>query len=465
MKTIRLFFMAALTLMLAACSTSDDELTAPQPQPAAEGIPFSATVSSSNSPVTRALTVSGTAIGASWAEGEEVAVIHGGIVDKMTVTSVDGGKATISGTLNGTPGDGDEVTVIYPYSSVDLTTGDVKADLLSSGVMDGTLESISTSCDVRKSTGVKLKIDGTTATFSAAATMKALYCIFKFTIQDLGGSNFTVNSMDVRDADGNLLSSAKLSSGASEIYMALDPTATTVFRFFPTKSGNVKGAGYARASASTLAAGAYYESPIKIARVDDYILKNGSFANGQTNTTPANVVARITYVGPDADTSYPNKYNGIAIALSNATVAEGMSGAIDHFVWCNQGSAKCLTKDLDGIENTKALVANTAHNHAAAKAAAAYSVDGFTPSAHGFSDWFLPSYTQYEKSAKYRSDPILNMEKKLGMNGKGCTYWTSTEVDEANAYILDGYPIMSPEDKTKDYDSSLKLAVRAAIAF
>ena len=155
MKKTKLFCMAVLALMMAACSNTENEIVPEQPAEP-EGIPFSATVSSGETSATRALTLSGSVVEAAWAVDEEVAIIHDGIIDKMSVVSVDGGTATISGTLTGTVADGDAVTVIYPYSAVDPATGDVAADLLSSGVLDGSLSSISTYCDVRKSTGVTL---------------------------------------------------------------------------------------------------------------------------------------------------------------------------------------------------------------------------------------------------------------------------------------------------------------------
>ena len=71
MKTTKLFFMAALALMTAACSNDDNDLTPQQPQKA-EGIPFSATISIDNGATTRALAESGTTISATWADGEQV---------------------------------------------------------------------------------------------------------------------------------------------------------------------------------------------------------------------------------------------------------------------------------------------------------------------------------------------------------------------------------------------------------
>ena len=455
MKTTKLFCMAALALMTAACSNTDNEIV-----PAAEGIPFSATVKSGETPTSRALTLSGSVIEASWAVGEKVAVIHGGIIDEMTVESVDGGTATITGELKGSVADGDAVTVIYPSSAVDPATGDVAAGLLSSDVMDGSLESISTSCDVRKATGVSLKVTGGIASFSSAAVMKALFCVIKLTIKDLGDNDYTVTKLEVCDESNNILATVNAPSATNVLYLSFNPGAATILKFFATKPNSLKGTAYTKVSATKLEP-KFYQTTLKFARINDYILKSGSFADGQTDTTPADVVARIAYIGREADAGHPDKYSGLAFARGNASVSEGLSGAIYSFVWCDKGTEKCLASDMDGIENTKALAAHATHNHAAAKAVTTYAVAGFTPSAYGFSDWFLASNDQVERCALYRESKITNLKKARGMSGDGYIYWTSSEQDEANSYKWDEYPMFSPVAKTTQY----KMAVRPCLAF
>ena len=118
--------MAALALTFAACSNDDN---AAQPAKAV-GIPFTATISIGESATTRTLAEDGTKLKASWAEGEKVALIHNGVNDEMTVSAVNDGNATITGTITGSPSDGDDVTVIYPSTAADGTTGAVKGNLL-----------------------------------------------------------------------------------------------------------------------------------------------------------------------------------------------------------------------------------------------------------------------------------------------------------------------------------------------
>ena len=180
----KVFGIAALLLALAACNKIETES---QVADKTGGIPFSATVSLANNAATRALAESGSTITATWAEGETVALIHNGIGDEMTVRSVSGGFATITGTITGSPADGDPVTIIYPASAADGTTGNIKTDLLyaQNGLLTGE-GSISESFDARKGSGT-LKVDGT-ATLDRSVSLTNQFAIFKFTVRGADGT-------------------------------------------------------------------------------------------------------------------------------------------------------------------------------------------------------------------------------------------------------------------------------------
>ena len=112
----KVFGIAAMLLALAACNKIETNV---QPVENNEGIPFSATISVGNNATTKALAESGSTIVATWAVDETVALIHNGVKDEMTVSAVNEGVATITGTITGSPSDGDAVTVIYPASAAD----------------------------------------------------------------------------------------------------------------------------------------------------------------------------------------------------------------------------------------------------------------------------------------------------------------------------------------------------------
>ena len=99
MKTKSIMTLAAMALMMAACTSED--LTQPQ-TPNSKGIPFTATIS--GKVATRAIKENTTdgILETSWAADEQVTLIHNGVVDVMTVSKVsDDGAATITGTITG----------------------------------------------------------------------------------------------------------------------------------------------------------------------------------------------------------------------------------------------------------------------------------------------------------------------------------------------------------------------------
>ncbi len=204
MKTKKYFFMAALAILMTACSSDDNELTQ---QPAkAEGIPFTATISIGESASTRALAENGSGgLTATWAENDEVALIHNGVIDKVTVASVSGGVATISGTITGSPTTGDAVTVIYPYDAADGTTENVKAGLLAA--QDGTLATIAANYDVRKGTGT-LKVSGT-ASLNGNVSLTNLFAIMKLTLAN-DAKNLCIMADDITIAGATLASEGKV---------------------------------------------------------------------------------------------------------------------------------------------------------------------------------------------------------------------------------------------------------------
>ena len=253
----KVFGIAALLLAFVACNKIETEK---QVTENTDGIPFTATVSLGDNAATKALAESGSTITATWAEGEKVALIHNGVSDEMTVSSVSGGSATITGTITGTPADGDAVTIIYPSSAADGTTGNIKADLLyaQNGLLTGE-GSISKNYDARKGTGT-LKVDGT-ATLDGSVSLTNQFAIFKFT---------------VRGADGTTVISAKpltvtigtqdyviTPAAATDVLYAALPAVSGEKVSFDATDGSDRTYTCAKLSVS-FAAGSYYQSTLKM---------------------------------------------------------------------------------------------------------------------------------------------------------------------------------------------------------
>ncbi len=261
----KILTMAAMALMLSACSSNDLEENLPQPSDKAAGIPFTATIRVGESATTRALSEDATngEIIPSWAKGEKVALIHNGVIDEMTVGSVTNGVATITGTITGSPSNGDAVTIIYPSSAVDATTKDIKADLLANqnGLLTGT-NSIAANYDVRKGTA-KLNV-GTTATLQGNVSLDNLYAIFKFSLSD-GTNAINATQFLVRDGNDNVLAAVKPASASSTLYVAIPPATSSTFRFEAATA--TKSYFYIKSDV-TITAGKYYQSSLKLALVD-----------------------------------------------------------------------------------------------------------------------------------------------------------------------------------------------------
>ena len=266
MKISKLFSVAALALMITACSDQIEQVQQPRNT---EGIPFTATISTEGHAVTRLLAESGTSITATWASGEKVALIYTvgtmTYLEEATVTPQTDGTATISTTLDGSPVDDTDVTIVYPASAVDESTKDVKPGLLTSqnGLLTGT-GSISDKYDLRKtSTPAKLKIDGTTASLKGTVKLAQQVSILKLTLQS-GGSSLSAKALAIKDASDNLLASATLATAGSVFYMAVP--AMTSAKIIAANGANTY--SYSNASVS-ISAGKYYQSTVSLTQ-DDY---------------------------------------------------------------------------------------------------------------------------------------------------------------------------------------------------
>lgn len=254
--------MAAAALLMTACN-NDDNISNDQPAEA-RGIPFTATLSNGGS-ATRALSEDGSNINAEWAVDEQVAMVYQvGTETKVTpatVTEVNEGTASISATLDENVTTGTDVTLIYPYSAVDLTTGanygKVKTDVFAHQL--GTVDDISTNCDLRQGTG-KLTLATGSATLKENVTMDSQIAIWKLSLQS-GSSALSATKLDAYF--GGMTASASVTGGTNEYYMAV-PAGKTGLTFIATAAD---GSYIYNSNASvTLAASTYYQSTVTLTK-------------------------------------------------------------------------------------------------------------------------------------------------------------------------------------------------------
>ena len=192
--------MAALALvgaMIAACSSSSDEIIDKQPEnPTAPKVyTMTVTASKADNATTRALSLDGTTLNATWAKGEKVdvyTVTSGATITDPSVytkvgtltASADGATATLTGTVtfSGKP------TLELYYGSPSWTYEGQK----------GTLEDISANFDyamVRLAWNKYEITDGVITPTTSPLSFTNLQAIVKFTLKDADGDLISVRSL------------------------------------------------------------------------------------------------------------------------------------------------------------------------------------------------------------------------------------------------------------------------------
>jgi hypothetical protein len=252
MKTNKIFSLAVLALLTAACSSD----IAPEQQ-GSRVIPFTATLSAGTAP-TRGIEEEDDRLVTYWEKKEKVALIHDGVMDVMEVTDVDDktGAATISGNLTGDPQDGDDVTVIYPASAVDGKTLDVKDDLLKE--QDGDKGTISQQFDLRQSIDATLKVSGNSATLNGTVTLANQIAIVKFSLSD-GTSSIATKQFVMTDGDDKEITKVSTATELSDFYVAMAPVNNATFKFSATVGDDI----YTYLNNNvTIEAGKYYKSTV-----------------------------------------------------------------------------------------------------------------------------------------------------------------------------------------------------------
>ena len=237
MKTFKLFSMAALALVLTACSNNDDEIL----QPAEQGkMHFTATLAAPNSGATTRTTATadGDNYNVAWAVDDEIALVYEDkngirVWDKATVTAVDDvtGAATITAVLNYSVNDNTPVTLVYPYNIVytanpdalsgkdyEPETGRFRGQGLSS-ISSGFTQDYA--LDWRDGSGT-FSVDGPNVTLSGNVTMNPNVAIWKINLTTDGTTPLEVVqvSLNVGNVSGII---SGFYSGSSTVYFFVPP--------------------------------------------------------------------------------------------------------------------------------------------------------------------------------------------------------------------------------------------------
>jgi hypothetical protein len=271
MKTFKIFSIAALALMMGACNNEDPVL---DNNPATgQQIQFSATIAAPGSgATTRTIyteqTDNGT-IKVSWKEGDEIALIHSGKKDVVTVKTVNtDGSAIISGTITvGT--NGEDVFAYYPAASVELNSdyNPVPHEAYAQKMFeqDGTLMYIQDNLDKREGAG-KLEVSGNKASLSAALSLESQIAICKLTLQDdsevpavISANKVTMILQD--ETPVTLAATTTLSTYTSTVYLAV-PAVSGVITVIANTNSDIS-YDYTNEDIN-IVAGKYYQSTLTL---------------------------------------------------------------------------------------------------------------------------------------------------------------------------------------------------------
>lgn len=401
MKTTKIFMMAALALMMTACSNDDNDQTAPKPNADGE-ITVTAKINvNDGSALTRAVADNGTTITSGLAVDEEIAVLFSDGTDNLkrtaTVKSIAAGTATIEFTIPLTLVNNTACTLVYPATAAkaDNTDVDTYANLLSAQT-----GALGASLDVRKGTATILN-DGETASLSGTPSLAAQFAIFKLT---LGSAIDATHPLTIKDNADNVITTVTPTSSTTSVYVAMEPATSKYYKFSATTSENKI---ISKSSTATIAAGKFYQTELACPALGDLYYSDGTYSTTlQTGKTAIGVIA---YLGTDNFTENGTTVggstfvgHGLVLCLKNAASGVAWSTEkVSKFSGQEVTSADGLkrTENVSGYTNTATLTADaaTAEKYPAAKAAKAAKENTTLAAPTGTTGWFLPSAQQWMK--------------------------------------------------------------------
>ena len=438
------FAIIAMVFALVACTGIE------QPEPIEEpDTPkiYIMTVKASKAVDTKALSLSGNTLNATWTEDDEVNVYNSnsqllGTLQAKDLTN-DNKSCTLKGTLTTAPSDGETLTLKYHSNSY---TG-----------QDGTLAYIASNCDYAVAS-VTVNVDNSThnVTTSSPASFVNRQAIAKFTLVDKADAtgklspsvlNATVSYMGVtlRNYSFDVPNATYTTNGAGVIFLAIPsdiPASVQIgentFPIDPTKisftlSATVGSETYTYSKTGfPFENGKYYEITVKMMKalsitspaVGQVIGNDGkNYADAAAATVAGHpAVAIITYVGSDNGEAAPYNH-GLALALSDA------NGGVACKWSTSNTKIHTYNPTNDSFASESGLQYNDAtHNNDTYPAFKAAIANNGTAAPTGCSAWFLASGYQWTKMF---ADDAYGLKTLAGL--KSDNYWSSSERDDHRA--------------------------------
>lgn len=299
--------MAALAFVLAGCAKEISE-------PVTSGeIHFTATIAAHGSDTKTSYTEEGDDINVAWVVGDKIALIHNGVKDVATVTSVDSyGRATIEATLTGSPADEDNIRLVYPADAVASTASGtgiapVQAFINKMLTQDGTLDYIQ-NIDLRMAMG-KIAVQGTDADLKEDVKLESGISIWKFTLQDDASTPNALNATELKIRIGGQLVAKAVDTAKGVYYLGVDAAINTAADVSVEATVGADTYIYTKTGGVSITSSKYYQSTISMTSM----LK-----------TPLTLEART-----DGTITVTDPKSGMQYSKNGATKAPVTSAAID----------------------------------------------------------------------------------------------------------------------------------------
>ena len=358
-----IFFLAA---MLAACT--NEILPGTVVEEAPESYTLVVTATKGNDDTTKALSLDGKTLNATWKAGDAVQVYHvsnPGTMTEMESTTPDatlsaqgsGMTTTLSGSFTGsyTPAV-DDVLRLRFLPNPDYTT------------QEGTLDYIATHCDYAVATITVASVDALTSTVTATApaSFENQQAIVKFSLKQPDGTTpLPVTSLTVNV--GSTTYNVTPPAASSDIYVAVKKTSNKTVTLRATDGTDFF--RYEKTGVS-FAVGKYYAIGVKMFSLNlstltsDFTAQDGDVLTGSLNGNYKVSIAdgaTVTLGGVtiNGTNDYSYKWAGIT-CLGDATIvlADGTTNSVKGFVDYYPGILPAVGKTLT-IEGTGSLTASS----------------------------------------------------------------------------------------------------------
>ncbi len=397
MKVTKIFMMAALAVMTAACSNDDNDL-GQQPAGVNGEITITATLEAADGAKTRALSDPDgeNKIQSTWETNDEFAILYkNGTADTKsiaTVKSINASTVTITFTIPATLADNTACKIVYPASAANAANTD--ADVATAlATQDGVL---ATAPDIRVGTAT---INKTTHSLESVTKLAPQNAIFKFT---LGSAIDGSHPLTIKDDADNVFTTVTPTSSKTEVFVALAPATNKYHKFSATTAD---GKIISKSSTATIAAGNYYQTTLACPALGDLYYSDGTYSTTlQTGKTPIGVIA---YLGTDAFSENGTTVNGSPFVGHGLVMC--LKNAASAIAWSTEKVSKFSGQEVDDVDdlkrttnvsgytNTATLTADAATAEKYPAAAAAKNYTTLPAPTTGTTGWFLPSAQQWVK--------------------------------------------------------------------